>query len=81
MAFNQATADKVCELPIGEKVTIAGLRFGSEYALGFTTRCKPGRETVMIVREHYGGRMSTEPSIATGKKLPLQHGPAKRKRW
>ncbi len=30
----------------GDKFTISGVRYGSQFKHGFTMRCKPGNETV-----------------------------------
>jgi len=70
------------QLKPGMKITIAGVRFGKEYPIGYTTSCKPGRETVLVVEESRPGpSYSVAPAIVAHRVAPLQHGPAKRKRW
>lgn len=69
----------------GTRITIAGVAFGPQYGReGFTTACKPGQETLLIVQD--GGVVPFGMTRTEGKKFernppPKHHGPPKRSRW
>lgn len=75
------------DLRIGDIVTISGLAYGPQYGeLGFTTRCRPGNETRMVITENGFVQFDEAPQNRAMQRKkcahpPKQYGPPKRGRW